>query len=217
MKNLTKKIVLVTITIGLLANSYGVAVASQNIKSSSTVSMRVTPQLTYQKTMAKAKADFIATVTSSRKAAVTIGRPADAIRRAKVSAALKSYNLVASKAKGSSLLAEASYKKAIKSLLANPTNASLKANVKNAIALLTKETLALKSNTSILAARTEFNKARATAMSKFKATIASAIKTRNHIQGQALAKYKLAKAKADAKLKLALKSKTPTPKTTPTK
>ncbi|OIQ86298.1 hypothetical protein GALL_318420 [mine drainage metagenome] len=160
----------------------------------------------YVKALAHARADYLAAVKPSRDAALLVGKPAEAIRRARVKAALDAFNLVVSTAKAPSLADEKSYKAAVANLAANPGNASLKAAAKASLTTLTQATAALKVDPKVAAARSVFAAARASTMAEFKATVMNVAKTRDAIQATAMTKFKAAKAKAAANLKAALKA-----------
>lgn len=172
----------------------------------------------YAKSMVQIRAAYLSTVKSSRRAVATVGKPAEASRRAEVKSALTTFKSVVATAKAPSLAAQKSYKTAVAKLKADPGNTSLKADVKAALLALTQATAALKVNPNVATARAVFKKARSEAMAKFKATLAPSVKVRDQTKIRALTQFKTAKAKALINLKAALKAaKTKPGKTKPKK
>lgn len=216
MRILTRNLILATVVAGLLATGVGSSAAATNAQKSKKIKVNASAQIAakaaYKQAIDKARADFIAAVKPSRDAVVAVGKPAETVRRAKVSAALKAYTSVATAAKAPSLAAEVAYKKALAALVANPNDATLKANFKTALATLTSATAALKLDATVADARVVFHRTRLAAMTEFKATIASAVKARTDAQTQALVRYRTAKQTASANLKVALKASVATNK-----
>ena len=159
----------------------------------------------YVNTMAQARIAYLATMRSSRKEVLNVGKAAEKIRRASVHSALFALTLVLIKAQAPSLAAERSYRKAIAKLKAHPGDATLRADVKASLHVLTQATAALKMDQNVAVARAVFNKARLAALDEFKSTVSRAIKARSETGVQAAEKFRATKAKAVSDLKASLK------------
>lgn len=200
-------VLLGALTTGLIGSGSSVAAtATQSAKEKAAAAV-------YSKTMAKARADFLAAVKPSRDAVIATGKPAETARRAKVKTALAAFNAVVGAEKAPSIAAEKSYKIAVGKLKLNPKDATLKANTKSSLLVLTQSAAALKVDAKIVEARKVFAAARVSAMAEFKSTIASAVKARDAVQAQELAKFKATKARALATLNVSLKQAKATTKT----
>ena len=165
-------------------------------------------QVTYNKSMVKAKSAYLLQVKPAQDAVLKAGKVLEAKRRGQVAMALAKYNAVIVKAKAPVVTAEAQYRVALKASIANPADASLKSAKTNAIARIAKATLTLKKSTAVSVALKNFNIARIKAFKAFKASLVKSIASRSQARSLALAKYNIAKKKAVAILAKA--NKTPT-------
>lgn len=197
LKNAATAVVLLGVITAVPLGSASAAVDSAKVKAANAA---------FAKTMAKAKVSFQLAIKPSRDAVVAVGKPAELVRREKVKVALAAFTSVVAAAKAPSLAAEKVYKAAILKLVANPNNATLKADSKAALRVLTQATAALKVDQSVAVARAAFAKARLQAMTDFKLTIAKAVNERRAVQVKEIAKFNATKAKATATLKVALKA-----------
>ena len=192
--------------VGIVAS---VSIASTLLAGSASASTPPNPKekiaiTAYVKTMAQASTTYLSLMRSSRNTVLALGKPAEAARRASVHSALAAFNSEVTKTKAPSLAAEKSYRSAVIKLKALPGDATLKANVKASLLALMKATAALKVDRTVATARAVFKKTRISAMVKFKAKLAPAIKFRTRTQIRAMAKFKASKGKALLTLKAAL-------------
>jgi hypothetical protein len=165
-------------------------------------------QITYNKSIAKAKAIYLAQIKPAQDAVIKAGKVAETKRRAKVALALSSYSAIVLKAKAPVLAAEAQYRTALKASIANPNDAGLKIAKQNAITVLAKATLNLKKSTTVSLALKNFNATRLKAFKDFKASLAKVLTARIHVRAKALATYNVSKKKALAILTKANKAPT---------
>ena len=203
MKSRARKTTTAVILVGVLMSMPLISASATTVTQSAKIKIA---NAAYATTIAKAKADFRLAIKPSRDAVVAVGKPAERVRRAKVKLALVAFNSVVATEKAPSIAAEKAYKVVILKLVADPKNATLKAQAKAALLSLKNATAALKVDAKINTVRIAFAKARAKAMAAFKAKIAKAVKARHLVQVREIAKFKVKKAKAQITLKAAIKA-----------
>ena len=203
MKSRARKTTTAVILVGVLMSMPLISASATTVTQSAKIKIA---NAAYATTVAKAKADFRLAIKPSRDAVVAVGKPAERVRRAKVKLALVAFNSVVATEKAPSIAAEKAYKVVILKLVADPKNATLKAQAKAALLSLKNATAALKVDAKINTVRIAFAKARAKAMAAFKAKIAKAVKARHLVQVREIAKFKVKKAKAQITLKAAIKA-----------
>jgi hypothetical protein len=129
MKNRSIQVATATALVGVLVAGVVLAGSATPARSTPTAKEKAAVSV-YAKAVAKARLAFLAEISPSRKAVIAVGKTAEAVRRAKVKAALNTFNLVVASAKAPTLAAEKSYKAEAAKLTANPANTTLKAGVK---------------------------------------------------------------------------------------
>lgn len=183
---------LITFTVILVSGSSIVGASASTLTPS---------QITYNKTMSIAKANYLKSVNVAQDLVIKAGAVAEVARRAKVGKALSLYQKVIVKAKAPVLAAEAKFSAALKASSLSPNDAALKQAKVNARTALTIATANLKRDRAVSVALRIFNTTRRKAMSDFKASLANVLRNRVKVKAAALAKYKAINVKATLILK----------------